>query len=372
MKSKQNKPIHGISINASLVDGDIKSLFDELFRILKDLLLATGGDINESIQWIHELDRKFQFTTPNYGMADFLRELESQGYIRTDHRNLKKSSKLSSKMELALRKGAFEELFGNILKAKPGRHNTNKQGKGDEWSGDLKPYQFGDNLERINAQESIKNAMMNPYNDQFSLTENDLFIQQSFDQSQTSTVLMIDISHSMILYGEDRITPAKKVGLALAQMLIQFYPKDTLDILVFGDDAWKIELKDLPYLQVGPYHTNTVAGLELAINLLNKRKNPNKKIMMITDGKPTCIKKGNEYYKNSFGLDRQILNRTLALATKCRKLGIDITTFMVATDPFLIEFVEAFSKANQGKAFYTALDGLGEQILINYRDEKKQ
>jgi uncharacterized protein with von Willebrand factor type A (vWA) domain len=119
-------------------------------------------------------------------------------------------------------------------------------------------------------------------------------------KSQTSTVLMIDISHSMILYGEDRITPAKKVAMALSELIKTRYPKDTLDIVVFGNDAWTIEVKDLPYLQVGPYHTNTVAGLELAMEILRRRRNPNKQIFMITDGKPTCLKVGRQYYKNSF------------------------------------------------------------------------
>jgi uncharacterized protein with von Willebrand factor type A (vWA) domain len=176
----------------------------------------------------------------------------------------------------------------------------------------------------------------------------------------------------MILYGEDRITPAKKVAMALAELIKTRYPKDTLDVIVFGNDSWKIEIKDLPYLQVGPYHTNTVAGLELAMDILRRRKNPNKQIMMITDGKPTCIKKGKKYYKNAFGLDRKILNRTLGLAVKCRKLQIPITTFMIASDPYLRNFVDQFTRANQGKAFYSGLQGLGEFIFMDYKDNKKK
>jgi Ca-activated chloride channel homolog len=175
----------------------------------------------------------------------------------------------------------------------------------------------------------------------------------------------------MILYGEDRITPAKKVAMALSELIITRYPKDTLDIIVFGDDAWSIEIKDLPYLQVGPYHTNTVAGLELAMDILRKRKNNNKQIMMITDGKPTCIKKGKGYYKNSFGLDRKILNRTLALAANARKLNIPITTFMIARDPYLVNFVDQFTNVNNGKAFYSSLEGLGEFIFMDYKKNKR-
>ena len=145
------------------------------------------------------------------------------------------------------------------------------------------------------------------------------------------------------------------------------YPTDTLDIIVFGDDAWQIEIKDLPFLQVGPYHTNTVAGLELAMDILRRRRNPNKQIFMITDGKPTCIKKGKKYYKNSFGIDRTILTRTLNLAQSCRKIGIPITTFMIARDPYLVRFVDSFTRANNGKAFYSSLDGLGEFVFRDYK-----
>ncbi|MEK7256978.1 MAG: VWA domain-containing protein, partial [Bacteroidota bacterium] len=250
--------------------------------------------------------------------------------------------------------------------------STKPEGKGDEYTSELRPYEFGDNLESIAVSESIRNSHINHGIEDFKLTHEDLEVQESLYQSQTSTVLMIDISHSMILYGEDRITPAKKVALALSELITTRYPKDTLDLLVFGDDAWEIEIKDLPYLQVGPYHTNTVAGLELAMDLLKKRRNPNKQIFMITDGKPTCIRKGKQYYKNSFGLDRQIVSRTLTLAVKCRKLGIPITTFMIARDAYLVRFVDQFTKANNGKAFYSGLQGLGEFIFLDYKDNKRR
>src|SRR5690606_37554961 len=133
--------------------------------------------------------------------------------------------------------------------------------------------------------------------EQFTMTENDLEVVEHEHKSQMSTVLMIDISHSMILYGEDRITPAKKVAMALAELITTKFPKDTLDIVVFGNDAWEVSIRDLPYLQVGPYHTNTVAGLQLAMDLLRKKKVQNKQIFMITDGKPTCIKVEGEYYQ---------------------------------------------------------------------------
>ena len=210
--------------------------------------------------------------------------------------------------------------MGNLKKSKQGDHSTFKPGLGDEISPDHRPFQFGDMLEQIDFTESIRNAQINHGIESFSMYEDDLQIRETDFKAQTSTVLMIDISHSMILYGEDRITPAKKVAMALSELITTKYPKDTLDIVVFGNDAWPVEIKDLPYLQVGPYHTNTVAGLELAMDILRRRKNPNKQIFMITDGKPTCLKIGNRYYKNSFGLDRKVTNRCLNLAAQCKNL----------------------------------------------------
>ena len=188
-----------------------------------------------------------------------------------------------------------------------------------------------------------------------------------------STVLMIDISHSMILYGEDRITPAKKVAMALAEFITTRYPKDTLDVLVFGNDARPISIKELPYLQVGPYHTNTVAGLELAMDMLRRKRNTNKQIFMITDGKPSCLKMPDgSYYKNSVGLDRQIVEKCYLMARQAKKLKIPITTFMIASDPYLKQFVQEFTKVNQGKAFFTGLNNLGEMIFEDYEKNRKK
>jgi uncharacterized protein with von Willebrand factor type A (vWA) domain len=245
-------------------------------------------------------------------------------------------------------------------------------GLGDESNADLRDYRFGDAAEQIDFGESMRNAQVRRGLDGFDLSQDDLVVRERDYQAQTSTVLMIDVSHSMILYGEDRITPAKKVAMALAELITTRYPKDTLDILAFGNDAWPIAIKDLPYLQVGPFHTNTVAGLELAMDILRRRKNPNRQIFMITDGKPTCIKERDGYYKNSFGLDRKILNRTLNLGARCRRMGIPITTFMIAQDPWLQQFVEDFTEVNRGKAFYTSLKGLGGYIFEDYERNRRR
>ncbi|NNE28938.1 MAG: VWA domain-containing protein [Saprospiraceae bacterium] len=353
------------------IPGKEGSTFEQLLKIFQDLLVYTSGDVSEALSWLTELDKEYNLTTEDYGMADFIQELIDKGFIRQQDQN-NPNFVPSAKMEIALRQKALEDTFGQIKKARKGKHDTRHGGRGDEFTSDKRPYEFGDRIENLAVSESLRNAQINHGIDKFALTQDDLEVRETYYQSQMSTVLMIDISHSMILYGEDRITPAKKVAMALAELITTRYPKDTLDILVFGNDAWQIAIKDLPYLQVGPFHTNTVAGLELAMDLLKKRRNPNKQIFMITDGKPTCIKRGKKYYKNSFGLDKKIVNRTLNLATRCRKMEIPITTFMIAQDPYLVKFVDAFTKANNGKAFYSSLQGLGEFIFMDYKENRRK
>ncbi len=346
-----------------------KTDFEKLLNIFMQLVLITSGNVSEALQWLTEVDKQYKLTNENYGIGDFIEDLRKNGIISEDPKG---DFKLNAKGEQNLRKSALEEIFGKLKKTKGGEHKTHHNGRGDEPTTDRRDYEFGDTLEQISMTESLKNAQVNHGVEDFFMTEEDLEVIESEFKTQTSTVLMIDISHSMILYGEDRITPAKKVAMALAELITKKYPKDTLDILVFGDDAWQIEIKDLPYLQVGPYHTNTVAGLELAMDILRKRKNANKQVFMITDGKPTCIKQGIKYYKNSFGLDHKILAKTLNLAGQLRKIKIPVTTFMIATDPYLKTFVRDFTKANNGNAYYSSLQGLGNLVFEDFKKNKRK
>ncbi len=348
---------------------DQKTDFEKLLNIFNQLVLITSGNVSEALQWLTEVDKQYKLTNEKYGIGDFIEDLRKNGIISED---AKGDFKLKAKGEQNLRQSALEEIFGKLKKSKGGEHKTHQSGRGDEPTTDRRDYEFGDTLEQISMTDSLKNAQINHGVDDFFMTEEDLEVIESEFKTQTSTVLMIDISHSMILYGEDRITPAKKVAMALAELITKKYPKDTLDILVFGDDAWQIEIKDLTYLQVGPYHTNTVAGLELAMDILRKRKNTNKQVFMITDGKPTCIKQGIKYYKNSFGLDHKILARTLNLAGQLRKIKIPVTTFMIATDPYLKAFVRDFTKANNGNAYYSSLQGLGNLVFEDFKKNKRK
>lgn len=345
-----------------------KGGFDEMLKLFTELLNYTAGDAGEALAWMNELDKKYKFTSNDYAMGDFIDDLKEKGYLREENGEMK----ITAKTEQTIRKSALEEIFGKLKKAGKGNHNSNISGVGEEKNADRREYSFGDSLDQIDMTASIQNAQVNHGINNFTLTERDLEVEEKDYKTLTSTVLMIDISHSMILYGEDRITPAKKTAMALAELIKTKYPKDTLDIVVFGNDAWPITIKDLPYLQVGPYHTNTLAGLELATDLLRRRKTHNKQIFMITDGKPTCLKENGRYYKNSMGLDRKVIGKTLNMAAQCKRLNIPITTFMIAQDPYLQQFVRQFTQINGGRAFYSSLTGLGEYIFEDYIKNRRK
>jgi len=355
----------------------IQTPFERLFEIFKELITHTSGDFDEAIEWLRELDLEYQLTDEDYSIDDFIEDLKQKAYIQPksgaggDGKG--DGFTLTPKTEKLLREYALKQIFGNLKKTSAGNHKTKNTGSGQENTGEFKSYQFGDPLEKIAMTESIKNAQIRNLGSDFTLQDQDLVVEDSLFKTQMSTVLMIDISHSMILYGEDRITPAKKVAMALAELITTRYPKDTLDILVFGNDASQILLKDLPYLEVGPYHTNTVAGLELAMDLLRRKKNTNKQIFMITDGKPSCLKlPDGSYYKNSVGLDEMIVEKCYNMARQAKKLHIPITTFMIAQDPYLQQFIRTFTEANRGKAFFTGLKGLGEMIFEDYEKNRKK
>jgi uncharacterized protein with von Willebrand factor type A (vWA) domain len=363
--------------------------FEKLFDIFQELITHTSGDFDEAIDWLRELDKEYELTNEDYTIDDFIEELKAKGYIREefedggekigeegeegDDGDGKGNISITAKMERVIRQHALDQIFGKLKRSGTGNHKTGKSGQGDEHTGDMREYRYGDDLGNISMTESLKNAQINHGIGSFNLTEEDLVVEDTQHKAQMSTVLMIDISHSMILYGEDRITPAKKVAMALAELITTRYPKDTLDILVFGNDAWPIPIKDLPYLKVGPYHTNTVAGLQLAMDMLRRKRNTNKQIFMITDGKPSCLRlPDGTYYKNSVGLDDHIVEKCYNMARQARKLHIPITTFMIAEDPYLMQFIRHFTEANKGKAFFTGLKGLGEMIFEDYESNRRK
>jgi uncharacterized protein with von Willebrand factor type A (vWA) domain len=230
---------------------------------------------------------------------------------------------------------------------------------------ETRSWRFGDNLHHLDAGRSLQNALKRTQG-RLELSEEDLEVHETEHLTSCATVLAIDVSHSMILYGEDRITPAKKVALALTELITTKYPKDSLNVLLFGDRAERVDLSEIPSVDAGPYHTNTRDALRLARGILSRQRQPNRQIFMITDGKPSAITEGGRVYKNPFGLDMKIVNKTLDEADLCRRQGVVVTTFMLATDPMLTDFVEKLTQVNRGRAYFASPYNLGEFILADY------
>jgi uncharacterized protein with von Willebrand factor type A (vWA) domain len=346
--------------------------FERLWDLFQQLLLIASGDVGQALRWLTQLDKEYNITNKdeNYSVGDFLRELEERGLI--EYNDDLNAMVMTSKSERSLRTKSLEEIFRNLKKSDLGSHKTSDTGRGLEPEAETRAWTFGDDVHHIDTPNSLLNAFQHSSIDSLDLREQDLVVYNTDHHSSVATVLMIDLSHSMILYGEDRITPAKKVALAFSELIMNQYEKDSLDIIAFGDTAWPVTIKDLPYLKVGPYHTNTLAGLELARNILQRKKGVNKQIFMITDGKPSAMLENGRLYKNSFGLDRKIVNKVLQEAVKCRRERIQITTFMIASDPYLQGFVRELTQANQGRAYYASLDALGGYIFEDYiRNRRK-
>ena len=339
------------------------SPFEQLLDLFRRLLEFTAGDAGEALQWLTALDREHNMTGDDYGIGDFIEDLRKNGYLEDNEAG---EQVITSRMERTLREKSLEEIFTQLRKGNAGNHKTPFVGRGDERQPETRPWEFGDDPSRIDMTGTLSNAFRRGGFSDWKLRQDDVEVHETDHQTSSSTVVMIDLSHSMVLYGEDRITPARKTAMALSELILTRYPKDTLDIVAFGNEAWEVEVKDIPYLQVGPFHTNTRAGLERSRNILRRRKNPNKQIFLITDGKPSCHFEYGRLYKNSFGLDRRIINRVLDEAVMCRREKITITTFMIARDPYLQQFVRTMTEANHGRAYFSSLDDLGSFIFEDF------
>jgi Ca-activated chloride channel family protein len=265
----------------------------------------------------------------------------------------------------------LKDLLGSLGKSSFGRHDTRDLATGIEASGASKQYEFGDVL-NLDISETMFSAIRRegakvPINMEYS----DLHVHQCEYQSSCATVLMLDCSHSMILYGEDRFTPAKKVALALAHLIRTQYPGDSLRCVLFHDTAEELAISQLARVQVGPYYTNTRDGLILAQRLLQQEKKDMRQIVMITDGKPSCLTlEDGRMYKNAFGLDPLVISRTLEEVNRCKKQGILINTFMLASDYGLINFVQKVTEICRGKAYFTTPYTLGQYLLMDYMNRK--
>jgi len=274
---------------------------------------------------------------------------------------------------------ALRDLLGSLGKSSAGRHDTREQATGVETVAAPKPYEFGDTL-NLDPAATLLNAVRREAREgrrasgasrRIEVTHEDLMVAQGEYQSSCATVLMLDCSHSMILYGEDRFTPAKRVALALAQLIRTQYPGDALNVVLFHDSAEEIPLAELGRVRVGPYYTNTREGLRLARRVLERQRKDMRQIIMITDGKPSALTQPDgRIYKNAFGLDPFIVAETCAEVAACRKSGIMINTFMLARDYDLVSFVRRVAEICKGKAYFTTPYTLGQYVLMDYMDRK--
>jgi Ca-activated chloride channel family protein len=265
----------------------------------------------------------------------------------------------------------LRDLLGSLGKSSFGRHDTRAMDTGVETSGGSRRYQFGDTM-NLDATATLSSAMAReglslPLNFEYD----DLHVHESEYQSSCATVVMLDCSHSMILYGEDRFTPAKRVAMALSHLVRTQYPGDTLSLVLFHDSAEELPLSQLARAQVGPYYTNTRAGLQLAQRILARQRKDMKQIVMITDGKPSALTlPDGRIYKNAFGLDPLVVGETMQEVARCRRSSIMINTFMLASDPGLVHFVQRVSAMCQGKAYFTTPDNLGQYLLMDFLSRK--
>ena len=265
----------------------------------------------------------------------------------------------------------LKDLLGSLGKASLGSHDTREMATGVETSGSTKPYEFGDTL-NLDISETLSRAIQrNGLKTPLNLEYSDLMVRQSEYQSSCATVLMLDCSHSMILYGEDRFTPAKRVALALSHLTRTQYPGDSLNLVLFHDSAEELPLSELARVQVGPFYTNTRQGLIVAQRILKRQRKDMRQIIMITDGKPSAITLDDgRIYKNPFGLDPLVISRTLEEVHKCKRQGILINTFMLARDYSLVQFVRKVTEICRGKAYFTTPYTLGQYLLMDYMNHK--
>jgi Ca-activated chloride channel family protein len=313
-------------------------------------------------------------------MTRLVQKLVDEGYINTDPQSgmtgrdgpeRKVEVKITDKSVDFLGFKTLKDLLGSLGRASFGAHDTRDLSTGVESSGASKAYEFGDTL-NLDIGQTLFSAMQRegvklPLNMEYQ----DLHVHQSEYQSSCATVILLDCSHSMILYGEDRFTPAKKVALALAHLIRAHYPGDALRCVLFHDSAEELRMEELARVQVGPYYTNTREGLILAQRLLARERKDMKQIIMITDGKPSALTLDDgRIYKNASGLDPLVISRTLEEVSRCKRQGILINTFMLASDYGLVQFVQKVTAMCRGKAYFTRPEQLGQYLLMDYMNRK--
>jgi Ca-activated chloride channel family protein len=365
--------------------------FQDLDQTMQDLREALRRALEQGDAFDDELQQKIDQMTAEGRLDELIDKLiermERENYISTEQaQRTGETSQASGQTGQGESDARFEvtdksldflgykalrDLLGSLGKANFGRHDTRHWATGVETSGGSQPYQFGDTM-NLDAPATLKSAIARegltlPLNIEYS----DLQVHQSEYQSSCATVVMLDCSHSMILYGEDRFTPAKKVAMAMAHLIRTQYPGDTLSLVLFHDSAEELPVSQLARVKVGPYYTNTREGLRMAQRILQRQRKDMKQIVMITDGKPSALTlPDGRIYKNAFGLDPLVVSETLEEVSRCKRQNIMINTFMLASDYGLMQFVQKVTQMCHGKAYFTTPETLGEYLLMDYMQRR--
>lgn len=333
-----------------------------LRRLFSMLLVQEDGDAERALELLEDIGRRYGLFDDDLTFEAFRQRLLSEKLVR----EAPSGFSLTPKGERFIRTDSLDQIFSNLKKGASGTHPSRAYATSGERLYETRPYRFGDDPAEIDFISSLKRSFLRAGSDEPTLQQDDLCVFEAEKHVSVATALLLDISHSMVLYGEDRITPAKRVALALVELIRTRYPKDALHVILFGDAATEISVRDLTYCGVGPYHTNTHAALRLARQILLRKKHSNRQIFMITDGKPSALFEDGHLYLNPFGLDRKIVNKTLDEAAECRRHKIPITTFMLAQDPLLVRFVQKLSQVNRGRAFFSSLDRLEQTVFVDF------
>jgi len=368
---------------------DREQTMEKLHQALLDALHEQGKIPQELLEEFLKNSEQYEDSRLSELINKLLERLSEEGYIRVDQasqpgqltqpregsaiegREGRAKFELTDKALDFLGYKTLKDLLGSLGKSSFGRHDTREMATGVESHGATKRYEFGDTM-NLDVNATLLSAIKrNGLQVPLDLDYNDLQVRQCEYQSSCATVLMLDCSHSMILYGEDRFTPAKKVALALTHLIRTQYPGDSLQMVLFHDSAEEIPLGSLAQVQVGPYYTNTREGLRLAQRILARQRKDMRQIIMITDGKPSALTlEDGRIYKNAFGLDPLVISETLHEVARCRRTGILINTFMLASDYSLVSFVQKVTEICRGKAYFTTPYTLGQYLLMDYMQKK--
>ncbi|GGO28880.1 vWA domain-containing protein [Deinococcus humi] len=347
-------------------------LFDAILEALAERNMIPEEQLLEAMQSadIHE-------TALGQQIKNLMDKLQQDGFIRKEFEDSdgqggadqtgEATFQLTDKSIDFLGYKSLRDLMGGLGRSSAGAHDTREYASGVEMSGELKNYEFGDTL-NLDTTATLGNVLSKGME---NMEEADLVIRQAEYNSSAATIVLLDCSHSMILYGEDRFTPAKQVALALAHLIRTQYPSDTVKFVLFHDSAEEVPVSKLAQAQIGPYHTNTAGGLRLAQQLLKRENKDMKQIVMITDGKPSALTlPDGRIYKNAYGLDPYVLGATLREVANCRRSGIQVNTFMLARDPELVGFVRRVSEMTKGKAYFTTPQNIGQYVLMDFVTNK--